>query len=93
MKFNTKYKLLLWKTYVDRGRGLTSYFNELFLLFGFWQISSRANPLWLIATIFFYVVLCFVIGWAYFKYGWEIADKEVQNRYNLFVKEMRKKFK
>ena len=43
MQFNLKYRLMLWKAYVDKGRGLTSYFNELILLFGVWSLAKNRD--------------------------------------------------
>lgn len=84
---------MLYKSYIDRGRGLTSYFNELFLIFGTWTVFSYRS-LWLIVIMFFsYVGLCLIVGWLYFKYGWQEAEAEVQNQYNLFQKQLRKQFK
>lgn len=84
---------MLWKSYIDRGRGLTSYFNELFLLFGFYTIYQQQSFFLLLIIALIYVIICFILGWAYFKWQWQLAETEVQNQYNLFVKEMRKKFK
>lgn len=90
MDFKVKYKLMLWKSYVDRGRGVTSYFNELFLIFGTWAVFNHGTPLVLASIFLAYLIMTFVIGMLYFKYGWQEAEAEVQNQYNLFQKQMRK---
>jgi len=93
MEFNIKYRLMLWKTYVDRGRGLTSYFNEIFLILGVWQIATYKSPLWVLVMILGYGILTFIGGWGYFNFGWEILEKEVANQYNFFQKEVREALK
>lgn len=91
MEFKHKYRLALWKSYIDRGRGLTSYFNELFLIFGVWNVITYKSSFYLILIFLAYVILCFVVGKIYFKYGWQEAENEVSNQYNLFQKQLRDK--
>lgn len=89
MKF--QYKLMLWKKYIDRGRGITSYANEIFLILGTWQIATYKSPMWIIIMILAYGVMCFIVGWFWFKYKWEIYEKEVENQFNFFQQELRAK--
>ena len=87
MKFKTKYKITLIKSYFDTGYGITSYFKYGIALFGLTTLDAVTTLL----IFFFYGLSCFFIGWLYFKYGWVVAQNEVNNKYNLFVKEMRKR--
>lgn len=82
-----KYKVFLLKNYFDAGLGLTSYFK--YFIAGY--ALSSANVKTTILITFFYGIFCFLLGFLMFKYGWIDAQAEVANRYNPFVKEMRKK--
>jgi len=93
MNLKTKYKLMLWKSYVDRGRGITSYFNELFLLFGFWSITAKKSVAYLTGIFLAYFFLCLIVGWLWFFFKWEITEREVGNKYNFFQKEIRRKMR
>ena len=44
-----------------------------------------------LATI--YAVSCFIYGFLFYKFGWQITANEVGNQYNQFVHEMRKNYK
>lgn len=79
------------KAYIDYGRGLTSYFNELFLIFGTWSVFTEKGPLFIAALFFGYGLLTLIVGWAGFHFGLKDAETEVQNKYNLFVRQMRRK--
>ena len=89
MKFETKYKICLWYNYFGTGIGLTNYLKYLIFMFG---IASM-NVKWTLIFGFGWGILCFILGWTWYKYKWPLAEAEVGNRYNLFIKEMRKKFK
>ena len=83
------YKFCLLKAYFERGYSLTGYLKYLIAIFG---ITSQDLNTTLIAA-FLYGVACFFIGWAWYKYGFVIAENEVSNQFNLFQKEMRSKIK
>jgi hypothetical protein len=89
MKFQTKYKLVLLKTYFDNGYGITSYFKYGIALFGLSTLDVK-NTLIIFSL---YGLSCFLVGWLWFRFGWAVAQNEVGNKYNLFVREMRKKIK
>ena len=91
MKFETKYKLILHKTYFDVGFGLTNYIKYLILLFGIASIGMESIPTeWAIAAAFIWGFGCYFLGrWWYVK-GWIYAQAEVGNQFNYFQKEMRK---
>jgi len=86
MKFETKYRLILHKTYFDKGYALTKYFTYLLALFGLTTLDLNST----MTIAFFYAIACYWIGRWWFKYKWVSAAHEVDNRINPFVKEMRK---
>jgi len=83
------YKLMLCKSYVDMGWGLTTYLKYLIALFGLASLNIYYTLL-LAST---HMLACFIIGWAWYKYGFFIAQAEVGNQYNLFQKQLREKLK
>ncbi len=89
MKFKTKYQIMLWKSYFDQGLSLV---NILKYPLGFFALSSL-NVKWTLILTFIFLILCFVLGWGFYKYGWVKAQIEVSNQYNLFVREVREKLK
>lgn len=93
MKFQTKYKLALWKSYFDNGYGLTSYPKWLLATVGIGSAIQGVSMWWVVLGGIIYGIMCFFLGWLWFKYKWVVAQTEVGNKYNLFVKEMRKKLK
>jgi hypothetical protein len=88
MKFKTKYSLCLLKSYFDKGFALTNYFKYIIAFIGL--ASKDIKNTLLIA--FVYAIFCFILGYFWFKSDFILAEIEVGNKYNLFVKEMRKKF-
>ena len=80
-----KYKLLLLKAYFDKGLGLTNYIKYMIAFFGIASLNAKVT---LILGIV-YGVLCFIVGWVWFKYRLVEVEKEIENKYNLFVTEMR----
>ena len=89
MKFRTKYKICLWYAYFGQGIGLTNYLKYLIFMFGI----ASLNVKWTLILGGLWGILCFILGWAWYKYKWVLASKEVENRFNLFVKEMRSTYK
>ena len=83
------YKLMLWKAYFEKGYGLTSYVKWAMAIVG---ITAMSIPYILIGAIL-YGVSCFFIGWAWYHYNIITAEIEVNNQFNLFVREMRRKRK
>ena len=88
MKLETKYKILLAKRYFDTGYSLTSYFK-----YGIVGLAVLQPQFKTILTYIgmVYVPLCLPLGWAYFRYGWVLAENEIGNRFNFFQRELRKK--
>jgi len=87
MKFKTKYKLCLWKSYFDKGLGLTNYVKYLI---AFFSLASRdIEAILFLGAI--YGVFCFLLGWWWYSSDFIEAEIEVSNKFNKFVKEMRRK--
>lgn len=89
MNFNLKLKFCLHKKYFDTGLGLTNYVKYLIAFFGI--ASADVKNTIIIAVI--YGISCYFLGWWWFRSDFVTADTEINNRYNLFVKEMRKSVK
>lgn len=89
MKFHNKYRILLYKNYLDTGLGLTYYLKYLILLFGVMSMDVK-NTIFIIIA---YVIISFILGYCWFRFGWMEANTEVSNRFNKFVKEMRNSVK
>ena len=89
MKFQTKYRLNLHKTYFEKGYNLTNYIKYFIALFGLSSLNVRLTLIF----GFVYGIACYFIGYFWVKYGFLEAEIEVGNYFNRFVKEMRKKIK
>ena len=81
-----KFKLMIMKKYFDLGYGLTNYFFKLVAVFGL--TTQLAKTTFII--LFIYSISCYFIGRIYCKYHWFEVETEINNRFNPFVKEMRK---
>ena len=92
MNFKNKYKIVLLKRYFDQGYSITSYIKILVLFFGFGSIIVGGNVNLALAVGVLYGISCFIIGRIWIKNGWLIAEREVSNQNDLFVKEMRKTY-
>jgi len=87
-----KKKILLQKRYFDLGYGITNYIKVVVAVIGIGEMATGSKPLALI-MLFLYGIFCYLVGLGYVKYGWYTLDIEITNKFNLFVKEMRKKIK
>ena len=87
MKFKDKYRIFLYKKYLDMGLGLTNYVKYIIAFFGIASSDVKAT-LWI---AFFYAIFSFFLGLAYFKYKWAEVDAEIANNYNPFVKFVKRK--
>ena len=87
MKFETKVKILMQKRYFDAGLGLTNYVKYFIAFFAFASMDV-SSTMW---AVVIYGIGCYILGFCWFKYGWVKAEIEIENRYNLFVAQMRKK--
>ena len=92
MKFETKYWICKLKAYFDKGFSLLHYAR--YIIFA-WLIKDFTQGMtWrAFAVAGVWAVVCFWFGYLWFKWKWITAEIEVSNRFNLFVKEMRKKLK
>ncbi len=89
MKFKTKYLICLWKSYFDKGMGLTHYLSYFIAFFAL--ASKDMKSVFIVGSI--YAIISFFVGYYWFKYDWIQAEIEVGNQYNKFVKEVREKLK
>lgn len=81
------YKFALHKAYFDRGYSITNYIKYIIALFGLSSLNVKL-------TLFFgfiYAIACYFVGRIWYKKGIMIAEVEVGNQFNKFVKEMRRK--
>ena len=91
MKEYRFWKLLMIKKWFDTGLGLTNYLKYPLVLFGIAEITLfRSYKIILIASVL-YTIICFILGWAWLKYGFFLTKQEISNIFNLFVKEMRER--
>ena len=80
------YNFCLHKAYFEKGYSLTNYLKYAIALFGLSSLNVSAT-MWMAV---FYAVACYLIGVGWYKFNFIEAEIEVGNRFNLFVKEMRK---
>ena len=90
LKFETKYKICLWKTYFETGYSITNYLKYPLLLLG---ILGKIKIGTAIIGALLYAILCFGVGYFWYKTDFARASSEVSNQYNKFVKEVRKSLK
>ncbi len=84
------FKLLLLKAYFDKGLSLTNYFKYILAFVGIFELIEIKQALW-IGII--YCVLCFFLGWIWYKKGIIDTENEINNIFNPFQREVRKKLK
>jgi hypothetical protein len=82
-----KYSLVWWKSRFEKGYALSHYIFKLIAVLG---LTSQQTKLTFILT-FIYSMSCFVVGILWYKYGFVVLEKEIENQNDLFVKEMRKR--
>ena len=85
------YKFALLKSYFDEGYGLTSFPKYALTAIGIGSTIITKSIITVIIGAVVYGIACFLIGLWSFKSGFREAQIEVSNKYNLFVKQMRKK--
>lgn|SRR3990167_1978849 len=88
LKFEVKYQLCLWKTYFETGYALTNYLKYPLLLIGFLEKINVSAVVW---YSLLYAVLCFAIGYYWYRTDFARAAAEVGNRYNKLAIELRNK--
>ena len=82
MKF---YKVALWKAYFEKGYSITSYVKYLIAIIGITGVPAK----YLLPLFFVYGASCFLIGRWVYRSGFADAEKEVTNKIDPFVKQMR----
>lgn len=83
------YKFCLLKAYFEKGYALTTYFKWMIAFFG---VASN-NILWTMIMGIVYIPICFIIGYGWYKLDFIKAEIEVHNQFDLFVKEMRRRYR
>ena len=86
------YKFFLLKAYFDKGFGFLSYIKYIILLLGVDRVIAGDTKMMILMCLG-YMVLCFAIGFIMYHYKFILAEREVHNRYDPFVKEMRNSIK
>lgn len=82
-----KFQFLLHKAYFDKGYGWTNYFKYGLAFVG---IFDMINARIAVYSVVGYLLICYFLGRALFKYGWVDVENEVQNTFNPFVGDMRR---
>lgn len=82
-------KFALHKRYFDTGFAILNYLKYPLLLLGF--AIPDVSAIVIIALL--YGLTCYILGWWWLNFGMLDAENEVNNRFNPFVKEMRKAIK
>ena len=80
------FKILLWKSYFDKGMGLTNYLKYVIAFFGMASLNVKATMI--IAGI--YAIFCLVLGWIWYRFGIINIENEVGNQFNPFCEDVRK---
>lgn len=81
-------KFALHKRYFDQGFGVLNYVKYPLVLLGVAIPDAKS----IIFISILYGLFCYVLGWWWLNYGMCDAENEITNRFNPFVKEVRKKF-
>ena len=81
------FKFCLHKAYFDKGIGLTNYVKYIIAFFGI-ATGNVKTVMWIAAA---YAIFCYILGRLWYKFKLIEAEIEVGNRFNLFVKEIRKR--
>ena len=84
-------RYLLWKAYFDKGLGVTSYAKYIIALFGFYSYANKIDLNWTILIGFLYATSCVFIGKLWYKFKLIDIENEIQNLFNPFQREMRKR--
>ena len=87
--FEGKVKFNLQRHYVSQGKAVIGFAFGFIALFG---ISSQNVSQTLLLGVLFYIA-CYFLGRYWCKHHWFSAEMEVNNRFNPFVKEMRRSIK
>jgi len=91
MRFELKFKILLWKYYFDKGFSLTNNLKYLIGLFALYEVVNVKGLRTTIILGSIWALSSFLIGWWWYRKDWNSVEIEIQNRINPFVREMRDK--
>ena len=89
MKFELKYKLLLHKSYFDKGWSFASVGRYALVLTGLAEGFSTGSMKLTLIIAAIYGFCCYIFGIFFYKYNWIRAEHEVANRFNLIMQEIR----
>ena len=87
------YKLLLAKTYFDKGWGLTNQLKYVLILFGFLEGLKTNSAKYTIILAVVYGLGCYILGRLWYKYKFIETENEINNIFNPFQREIRAKLK
>lgn len=93
MKFETKYKICLWKTYFDTGFSYFNYIKYFVYVFVGYDVFVNKSFMWFWIAGGATFVLSLLIGYLWYETDFARASAEVSNRYNILAKEIRDKLK
>ena len=66
-----------------------NWFKLVIAAIGVTNYSLANNINLTIILIFLYFIFCYFLGWYWYNHGFALAETEVANQYNQFVKDMR----
>lgn len=88
-KENIKFRFFLWKAYLDKGMGFLSPTKYVLASYGLFA----PNVINLAVVGFLWGLTCLIVGRCFYVYGWIKIENEIQNQYNPFQIEVRRKLK
>ena len=91
--FKLQYAFCLLKSYFEKGFALLNFPTKALMVIGIGAVAQDYPLGRVIVLSLIYGIFCFILGWLWFKWNFIVAETEVSNQYNLFVREMRKKIK
>src|SRR3990167_2219545 len=83
------FKILLWKAYFDKGFGLLTYLKYILAVVGVGAAIQGISLLTIFIVGVVYGVVCLILGRLWYHYKLVETEKEIENIFNPFVKEMR----
>ena len=83
------YRFCLHKAYFDKGYAMTNYIKYLIAIFGISSLNVKITIL--LGILYFFFSYSFGRWW--YKKNYILAENEVNNKFNLFQKEVRSKLK
>ena len=87
------FKILLYKAYFDKGFAVLNYVKYVVAVVGVGAAFQGYSLIGLFLLGLCYGMICFVVGWLWFRYSFIETEQEIQNLYNPFCRDVREKFK